>query len=62
MLGKFFARRTLFMVSLQYKVPLSMVEQHLPAHRFFLEQQYQAGTFIASGPKEPRTGGCYYCE
>ena len=27
------------------------------SHRAFLAKHYAAGTFLASGPKEPRTGG-----
>ena len=50
-------RRNLFIVSLQYQVPLSEVDQHLPAHRDFLRQHYEKNIFVASGAKIPRTGG-----
>jgi len=49
--------RNLFVVSLEYKVPLKKVDEHLSAHRNFLEECYKNNTFIASGKKEPRTGG-----
>ena len=49
--------RNLFTVSLTYKVSLEIVEKHLDMHRKFLENNYQKGIFIASGPKFPRTGG-----
>ena len=47
----------MFIVSLTYKVPLEEVDQHLKAHVTYLEAQYAAGNFIASGRKVPRTGG-----
>jgi uncharacterized protein YciI len=49
--------RNLFIVALQYKVPLEEVEKHLGEHRAFLKDCYQKNIFIASGRKEPRTGG-----
>lgn len=33
------------------------IDIHLDAHVTFLEQNYAAGSFIASGPMFPRTGG-----
>ncbi|WP_320052930.1 YciI family protein [uncultured Acetobacteroides sp.] len=47
----------MFIISLTYKVPTSVVDQHLPAHVEFLREQYAKGSFIASGRKVPRTGG-----
>lgn len=47
----------MFIISLEYKVPLEKVNQHLPAHRLFLEECYKNNIFIASGRKTPRTGG-----
>ena len=47
----------MFIVSLTYKVPLSLVDQHLEAHVTYLKEQYAAGHFLASGKKVPRTGG-----
>lgn len=47
----------MFIVSITYKVPLSDVEPHMPGHMAFLNEQYEAGCFIASGRKIPRTGG-----
>ncbi|WP_299495437.1 YciI family protein [uncultured Shewanella sp.] len=47
----------MFVVSLTYLVDLSEVEIHLPAHITYLDAQYTAGHFLASGRKEPRTGG-----
>lgn len=48
---------TMFVVTLHYLQPLAIVDQHLEAHRAYLAQQYANGTFLASGPQEPRTGG-----
>ena len=47
----------MFIVSVNYKVSLDIVEQHLPAHVDYLKQQYALGHFIASGRQVPRTGG-----
>lgn len=47
----------MFIVSLSYVKPLVDVEACLNEHRQFLDVCYSKGYFIASGPKEPRTGG-----
>ncbi len=47
----------MFIVELTYKKSLEDVEQHLVAHRKFLDDGYSKNYFIASGPKSPRTGG-----
>ncbi|KDM93440.1 YciI family protein [Photobacterium galatheae] len=47
----------MFVVSLTYTCSLSEIEKHLPTHIAYLDQQYAAGIFLASGRKEPRTGG-----
>lgn len=47
----------MFVVSLSYKVDLSEVDKHLEAHVAYLQKQYADGYFLASGRKEPRTGG-----
>ncbi|AZA84996.1 GTP cyclohydrolase [Chryseobacterium lactis] len=47
----------MFIISLTYKVALENVEQHLPEHNVFLQKYYDSGKFIASGRKEPRSGG-----
>ena len=51
----------LFIVLLTYKLPLAEVERHLAAHREYLDRQYAAGTFLCSGPQNPRTGGVILC-
>ena len=47
----------MFIGSLTYKVALAEIDTHLDAHRAFLDRHFATGTFLASGPKEPRTGG-----
>lgn len=47
----------MFIISLTYKTSLENVERFIPEHNDFLDQHYTAGNFIASGRKEPRTGG-----
>lgn len=43
-------------IELDYKKSLATVEKHMAAHREFLKQHFDAGTFILSGPKHPCTG------
>lgn len=47
----------MFIVLLSYKKSLEVIDQHLAAHRSFLDESYGKNYFIASGPKNPRTGG-----
>lgn len=51
----------MFIVLLTYKLPLAEVERHLAAHREYLDRQYAVGTFLCSGPQNPRTGGVILC-
>ncbi|MBT8163263.1 MULTISPECIES: YciI family protein [Arthrobacter] len=48
---------SLFVIDLIYTADPVEVERHLNDHRAFLERQYGAGMFLASGRKEPWTGG-----
>ncbi|MFZ4929985.1 YciI family protein [Chryseobacterium sp. Mn2064] len=47
----------MFIISLTYKSSIESVEQLIPQHNIFLSKYYKSGHFIASGRKEPRTGG-----
>lgn len=47
----------MFIVVINYKKPIEEIEKQLVAHRSFLEEGYQKNYFIASGPRNPRTGG-----
>ncbi len=47
----------MFIISVEYKKPLTEVDSYLPAHIEYLKAQYKAGNFLMSGRKNPRTGG-----
>ena len=47
----------MFIIDLTYKKDLVEVEKYLPEHISFLDKCYASGHFIASGRKNPRTGG-----
>lgn len=47
----------MFVVSLNYKVPLEQVDAHIEDHIAWLKQAYAKGMFLASGRKVPRDGG-----
>lgn len=44
-------------VTLTYTADLAEIDAALTDHRGWLAQNYADGAFLASGPKEPRTGG-----
>jgi len=50
-----------FVILGNYIKPLEEVDRVLPAHREFLDRHFAAGTFICSGPSNPRTGGIILC-
>ncbi len=47
----------MFIIDLQYIVPLEELDEHMAGHVKFLNRYYQKGLFVASGRKVPRTGG-----
>jgi uncharacterized protein YciI len=47
----------MFVIELVYKVGLSQIDAHMPAHVQFLEKYYASGHFLVSGRKIPRDGG-----
>lgn len=47
----------MFVVLLTYKRPLAEIDRTMRAHVAFLEAEYRAGVFLASGRQVPRTGG-----
>ncbi|MEU0943371.1 YciI family protein [Streptomyces canus] len=47
----------MFVLELTYTAPLDAVDAVLPAHVAWLDEQYERGVFLASGPKNPRDGG-----
>lgn len=50
-------RNIMFIIELTYKKPLASVDQYLAEHRAYLDKGYSLNYFIASGPRNPRTGG-----
>lgn len=47
----------MFLVILDYTADLDEIDAALQAHTEWLQTHYDAGLFIASGRREPRTGG-----
>ena len=47
----------MYVVLLEYTAPLGEVDYALPDHVEWLEKQYAAGHFLASGRQVPRVGG-----
>jgi len=47
----------MFIIHLDYYVPLEVIDQHLEEHIAFLEEEFKQGHFLASGRRVPRTGG-----
>lgn len=47
----------LFVLDLTYTGTLDEVDALMAEHRTWLDEHYAAGSFIASGRKNPRTGG-----
>ncbi len=47
----------MFILSLTYTAPLSEVNAHIEPHLAWVASGYDSGIFLASGRKEPRTGG-----
>src|SRR5688500_6413830 len=47
----------MFIIELIYKVPLTEIDPHMPAHVKFLKKHYASGHFLVSGRIIPRDGG-----
>lgn len=47
----------MFIINLNYIVPLPKLDEHMVAHVRFLKKYYKKNVFVASGRKVPRTGG-----
>jgi uncharacterized protein YciI len=47
----------MFIIDLQYIVPLEELDEHMADHMQFLRKYYKNNVFVASGRKVPRTGG-----
>jgi uncharacterized protein YciI len=51
----------MYIILLTYLVDLTEVDKHLNGHREHLKKYYDNGTFICSGPRNPRNGGVILC-
>ena len=47
----------MFILSLTYLTPLDQVDAHIASHMAWVAGGYDSGAFLASGRKEPRSGG-----
>jgi uncharacterized protein YciI len=47
----------MFIVNLNYIVPLEKIDAYMTDHVKFLQKYYKQNVFVASGRKVPRTGG-----
>ena len=47
----------MFIISLNYIVPLEELDRHMADHVKYLRKYYKKNVFVASGRKVPRTGG-----
>jgi len=47
----------MFILSLTYKADLSEADRHMETHMAWVKAGYDKGLFLASGRKNPRTGG-----
>ncbi|MFB8384003.1 YciI family protein [Streptomyces rubiginosohelvolus] len=47
----------MFVLELTYTAPVERVDALMAEHITWLDEQYAAGVFIASGRKDPRDGG-----
>lgn len=46
-----------FIIDIRYIAPITEIERVLIRHRAFLQEGYDAGLLLMSGPKNPREGG-----
>jgi uncharacterized protein YciI len=47
----------MFIIMVNYKKPLEIVDQYVAAHRAYMDQGYTKDFFVTSGPRNPRVGG-----
>jgi len=51
----------MFILTLTYIAPIEIIDELIPAHRVYLDENYALGKFICSGAQIPRTGGIIIC-
>ncbi|WP_433217907.1 YciI family protein [Dactylosporangium sp. CS-047395] len=47
----------MFVITLRYTAELDRIDAAVPAHTEWVDSQYDAGIFVASGAMTPREGG-----
>lgn len=47
----------MFVIELNYTANIDIIDKYLMRHRDWLQQQYDKGLLLCSGPKNPRDGG-----
>jgi uncharacterized protein YciI len=47
----------MFIIDVKYTGSIEQIDALLATHRQWLDQYYQQGLFLCSGPRNPRTGG-----
>jgi uncharacterized protein YciI len=47
----------MFIIMIHFTQPLEVIDKHVADHRQFLGEGYKKNYFVASGPRNPRTGG-----
>ncbi|WP_323122591.1 YciI family protein [Burkholderia alba] len=47
----------MYVIDIRYTASLERVDDALERHREYLQRHFDAGVFIAAGPKVPRDGG-----
>jgi uncharacterized protein YciI len=52
----------MFIILLNYKKPLEIIDKYIAEHAALLEEGYQKNYFIVSGRKNPRTGGVIFSQ
>ena len=43
-------------------MPIEVIDAHRPRHLAYLDSYYDQGTFLLSGPQEPRDGGIIFAK
>ncbi|ABA50424.1 hypothetical protein M218_02235 [Burkholderia pseudomallei MSHR338] len=47
----------MYVIDIRYTAPLERIDDALERHRAYLQRHFDAGVFVACGPKVPRDGG-----
>ena len=47
----------MYVINVNYKVDIKVIDSYLVLHREYLDEYYQKGLLLCSGPREPRDGG-----